>query len=61
VAVDAAMRMPQYRVRAKDMALAKGLLTGDEGNRKKRGGAKEWKAEEEAIIRGIVEENLNVT
>ena len=61
MAVDAAMRMPQYRMKAKEMALDRGLLTGDEGSRKKRGGAKEWKAEEEAIIRSIVEENLNVT
>lgn len=64
VAIDAALRMPQYRVRAKNIAQSRGLIAEDGNNRKKRGGgkdAKEWKAEEEAIIRSIVEENLNIT
>lgn len=47
--------MTQYRGRAKELAQSRGLL----GNRRKSG--KEGKAEEEAILRDIVEENLDVT
>ena len=47
--------MPQYRARAKELALSRGLLGG------KRRGGREAKEEDEAILRGIVEENLNVT
>ncbi len=66
MAVDAAMKMQQYRVQAKGIAQSRGLLNTEEGKKKKKGGAggkdaKEVKAEEEAIIRNIMEENLNIT
>lgn len=54
MAVSAALRMPQYRARAKELATSRGLLRG-----KRRG--TEAKAEDEAILRSIVEENLDIT
>jgi hypothetical protein len=47
--------MPQYRSRAKELAISRGLLGG------KRRGGREAKEEEEAVLRTVVEENLNVT
>lgn len=61
-AVHAALYMPKYRLRAKEMALSRGLIV--DGGRKKRGGKEakaEAKAEEDAILKSIVEENLNIT
>ena len=62
--MDAALKMPKYRIVAKDMALSRGLLEG--GGRKKKGGGgggggKEAREEEEAILRSIIEDNLNIT
>lgn len=54
-ALSAALKMPRYRSKAKEMAMARGLL----GGRRRTG--REGKEEEEAILREIVEENLNVT
>ena len=54
-ALNAALKMSKYRFQAKELAISRGLIAG-EGNRKRRVG----KAEEEAIIRSILGENLNV-
>ncbi|CAI8050634.1 DnaJ homolog subfamily C member 25 [Geodia barretti] len=55
-ALSAALRMPHYRTRAKGIARERGLL-----DRKKKGVLKEdLKAEEEATLRSILEENIDV-
>ena len=56
--MNAALKMPKYRTRAKEIAVSRGLIAG-EGGRRRRG--KEGKAEEEAILKTIIEENLNIT
>ncbi len=52
-AVSAALRMPKYRTKAKEIAVSRGLV----GQRRRKGG----KEEEEGILRTIVEENLDIT
>ncbi|KAL5480022.1 hypothetical protein EMCRGX_G023636 [Ephydatia muelleri] len=56
-AISAALRMPQYRMKAKNLATEQGLLTGE----KKKGVSKEeQKASDEAILRSILEQNLSI-
>ena len=58
-AIKAALRMPSYRQKAKDIARERGLLS-DRIKRRKDTSKEEAKAEEEEILRKIIEENLNV-
>lgn len=54
--------MPRYRGVAKSMAQSQGLLgEGGASARRRKGGGREAKAEEEAILRGIIENNLDIT
>ena len=60
--MEAALRMPRYRGVAKSMAQSQGLLgEGGASARRRKGGGREAKAEEEAILRGIIENNLDIT
>jgi DnaJ family protein C protein 25 len=55
-ALNAALRMPMYRSKAKDIARERGLL-----DRKRKGVLKEeLKAEEENTLRSILEENIDI-
>ena len=50
--------MPRYRLKAKELAMSRGELKG--GQKRKGVTKEELKAEEEAILRRVMEENLNI-
>ena len=50
--------MPRYRLKAKELAMSRGEIK--EGQKRKGMSKDELKAEEEAILRRIMEENLNI-
>lgn len=56
-AISAALRMPQYRMKAKSLATEKGLLSGE---RKKGVSKEDQKANDEAVLRSILEQNLSI-
>lgn len=56
-AMEAALRMPKYRVKAREMAKQRGLLHNLERRRMPRSHARET---EEGILREILEQNLNI-
>ena len=61
-AVKYALSNPGYRARAKAFAQSHGLLDGLAGMKVGRGMSKaDIKAEEQAILTKVLEENLNIT